>query len=163
MSYLTKKTVQGIDPFSKLNVKEVPLPNASPSTEISNTQPPITSNNEILEPSKEEPRDFDKTSNTIIDIQTPALQKSLSYENLGTPQDIRNIRVQFSVLKSHVMCELSSLNQKISSPSENLEKAVNNMKVQNTNVDLLNENIKILQNELPQNLVVLFDKNFVLQ
>ena len=48
------------------------------------------------------------------------------------------------------MCERPSLNQKINSPSENLEKAVNDMKVQNTNVDLVNENIKILQNELPQ-------------
>ena len=84
--------------------------------------------------------------------QTLTLQKSLSYENLGTPQDIRNIRVQFSVLKSHVMCELSSLNQKISSLSENLEKAVNDMKVQDRNVDLLHENVKILQNELsPKN------------
>ena len=76
------------------------------------------------------------------------MQKSLSHENLGTPQDIKNIRVQFSVLKSHVMCELSSLNQKISSLSENLEIAVNDMKVQNRNVDLLHENIKVLQNEL---------------
>ena len=141
-----KKTAQGQDSFYKVNEKEVPLPNASPSIEISNTQSPITSDNEILEPSEEEPRDFDKTSNTIIDIQTPTLQKSLSYENLGTPQDIRNIRVKFSVLKSHVMCELSSLNQKISSLSETLEKAVNDMKVQ----DLLHENIKILQNELSQ-------------
>ena len=80
-----KKTAQGHDWFNKLN-----------------------------EPSEEEPRDFDKTSNTIIDIQTPTLQKSLSCENLGTPQDIRNIRVQFPVLKRHVMCELSSLNEKIS-------------------------------------------------
>ena len=48
------------------------------------------------------------------------------------------------------MCELSPLNQKISSLSENLEKAVNNMKVQNRSVDLLHENIKILQNELAQ-------------
>ena len=60
--------------------------------------------------------------------------------------------MQFSVLKSHVMCELSSLNQKISSLSENLEKAVNDMKVQDRNVDLLQENVKILQNELsPKN------------
>ena len=117
---------------------------------IFNTQPPITSNNEILEPSEEEPRDFDKTSNTIIDIQTPTLQKSLSYENLGTPQDIRNIRVQFSVLKNHVMCGLLSLNQKISSMSKYLEKAVNDMKVQDRNFDLLHENMKILQNELAQ-------------
>ena len=150
MTYLTKKTAPGQDSFYKVNEKEVPLPNASPSIEISNTQSPITSDNEILEPSEEEPRDFDKTSNTIIDIQTPTLQKSLSYENVGTPQDIRNIGVQFSVLKSHVMCELSSLNQKISSLSENLEKAVNDMKVQDRNVDLLHENIKILQNELSQ-------------
>ena len=117
---------------------------------IFNTQPPITSNNEILEPSEEEPRDFDKTSNTIIDIQTPTLQKSLSYENLGTPQDIRNIRVQFSVLKNHVMCGLLSLNQKISSMSKYLEKAVNDMKVQDRNFNLLHENMKILQNELTQ-------------
>ena len=117
---------------------------------IFNTQPPIISNNEILEPSEEEPRDFDKTSNTIIDIQTPTLQKSLSYENLGTPQDIRNIRVQFSVLKNHVMCGLLSLNQKISSMSKYLEKAVNDMKVQDRNFDLLHENMKILQNELAQ-------------
>ena len=117
---------------------------------IFNTQPPITSNNEILEPSEEEPRDFDKTSNTIIDIQAPTLQKSLSYENLGTPQDIRNIRVQFSVLKNHVMCGLLSLNQKISSMSKYLEKAVNDMKVQDRNFDLLHENMKILQNELAQ-------------
>ena len=48
------------------------------------------------------------------------------------------------------MCELLSLNQKISSLSENLEKAVNDMKVQDRNVDLLHENIKILQNELSQ-------------
>ena len=46
------------------------------------------------------------------------------------------------------MCELSLLNQKISSLSENLEIAVNDMKVQNRNVDLLHENIKVLQNEL---------------
>ena len=117
---------------------------------IFNTQPPITSNNEILEPSEEEPRDFDKTSNAIIDIKTPALQKSLSYERLGTPQDIRNIRVQFSVLKNHVMCGLLSLNQKISSMSKYLEKAVNDMKVQDRNFDLLHENMKILQNELAQ-------------
>ena len=143
-----KKTAQGHDSFYKVNEKEVPLPNASPSIEISNTQSPITSDNEILEPSEEEPRDFDKTSNTIIDIQTPTLQKSLSYENLGTPQDIRNIRVQFSVLKSKVMCELLFLDQKLSSLSEDPEKAVNDMKVQNRNVDLLHKNIKILQNEL---------------
>ena len=117
---------------------------------IFNTQPPVTSNNEILEPSEEEPRDFDKTSNTIIDIQALTLQKSLSYENLGTPQDIRNIRVQFSVLKNHVMCGLLSLNQKISSMSKYLEKAVNDMKVQDRNFDLLHENMKILQNELAQ-------------
>ena len=48
------------------------------------------------------------------------------------------------------MCELLSLNQKISSLSKNLEKAVNDMKVQDRNVDLLHENIKILQNELSQ-------------
>ena len=132
-----KKTAQGQDSFHKVNEKEVPLPNASPSIEISNTQSPIISDNEILEASEEEPRDFDKTSNTIIDIQTPTLQKSLSYENLETPQDIRNIRLQFSVLKSHVMCELSSLNQKISSLSENLKKVVNDMKAQDRNVDLL--------------------------
>ena len=48
------------------------------------------------------------------------------------------------------MCELLSLNQKISSLSENLEKAVNDMKVQDKNVDLLHENIKILQNEQAQ-------------
>ena len=34
------------------------------------------------------------------------------------------------------MCELSSLNQKISSISENLEKAVNDMKVQNRNASI---------------------------
>ena len=48
------------------------------------------------------------------------------------------------------MCELLSLNQKISSLSENLEKAVNDMKVQDRSVDLLHENIKILQNKLAQ-------------
>ena len=43
----------------------------------------------MLEPSKYEPRDFDKTpSNAFIDIQTPTLQKSLLQENSGTPQDI---------------------------------------------------------------------------
>ena len=153
MTYLTKKTTQSHDSFYKLNEKEVPLPNANPSIEVSNTQSntqSITSDNEILESSEEEPRNFDKTSNIVIGIQTPTLQKSLSYENVGTPQDIRNIRVQFSLLKSHAMCELSSLNQKISSLSENLEKAVNDMKVQDRNVDLLHENIKILQNELSQ-------------
>ena len=126
----------------------MPLPNASPSIKISNTQPPINSDNEILEPSEEEPRDFDKTSNTIIDIQTLTLQKSLLNEHLGTPKDIKNIRVQFSVLKRRAMCELSSLNEKISLLSENLEKAVNDMKVQHRNVDLLHQNIKVLQNEL---------------
>ena len=68
-----KNTAQGRDSIYKLNEKEVPLPNASPFIEISNSQPPITSDNEIVEPSEEEPRDFDKTSNTIIDIQTPTL------------------------------------------------------------------------------------------
>ena len=85
-----KKTAQGHDSFYKLNEKEVPLPNASPSIEISNTQSPITSDNESLEPSEEEPRDFDKTSNTIIDIQTPTLQKFLPFKNLG-PRKISEI------------------------------------------------------------------------
>ena len=76
MTYLTKKTAQGLDSFYKLNEKEFPSPNASPSIEISNTQPSFASDNEILEPSEKEPRDFDKTSNTIIDIQTLTLQKS---------------------------------------------------------------------------------------
>ena len=49
-----------------------------------------------------------------------------------------------------MICELSSLNQKISSLFKNLEKAVNDMKVQDRNVDLLQENIKISQNELSQ-------------
>ena len=44
------------------------------------------------------------------------------------------------------MCELSSLNQKISSLSENPEKTVNDMKVQNSNIDLLHEYVKILRN-----------------
>ena len=48
------------------------------------------------------------------------------------------------------MCELLSLNQKISSLSENLEKMGNDMKVQIRNVDLLHENNKVLQNELAQ-------------
>ena len=103
-----------------------------------------------MEPSEEEPRDFDKTSNVLTDIQTLTLQKSLSYENSGTPQDIRSIRVRISVLKSHVMFELSSLNQKISSLSKNLERTINDMKVQNSNANLLHESIKILQNELAQ-------------
>ena len=48
------------------------------------------------------------------------------------------------------MCKFSELNQKNSSLSENLEKAVNNMKVQNRKVNVLLESIKILQNELFQ-------------
>ena len=48
------------------------------------------------------------------------------------------------------MCELPSLNQKISSLSKNLEKTVDDMKVQNSNVDFLHENIKILRNEPAQ-------------
>ena len=71
-----KKTAQDLDWFYKLNEKEVSLPNASPFIKISNTQPPITSNNKIIEPSEEQPRDFDKTLNTIIDVQTLTLQKS---------------------------------------------------------------------------------------
>ena len=77
MTYLTKKNARGCDSFYKLNEKEVSLPNASPSIKISNTQPPINSDNEILEPSEEEPRNFDKASNTIIVIQTLTLQKPL--------------------------------------------------------------------------------------
>ena len=98
---------------------------------------------------EKEYRDFSKTpSNAINDIQTPTLQKSLSSESLETPQDIRNIRAQFSVLKNHVLCEFLALNQKISSLCENLEKAVNDRRVQNRSVYLLHENFKILQNEL---------------
>ena len=77
-----------------------------------------------------------------IDIQTSTLKKSLSYEHLGTSPNIRNIRALFSVLKSHVMCEISALNQKISSRSENIENAGNDMKVQNRNVNLLHEKLR---------------------
>ena len=49
MSYLTLKTVQRFDLSYKLNEKEVPLTIASPSINISETQP-NTSDNEILEP-----------------------------------------------------------------------------------------------------------------
>ena len=129
MSYLTKKTAQRFYSFYKQNEKEVPLTIASPSIKISETQPNI-SDNEILEPSEEESRDFDKTpSNAIIGVQIPTLQKSLSYENSRTLEDIRKIRAQFSVLKSNVMCEFLSLNRKNCLPSVNLEKVVNDMKV----------------------------------
>ena len=86
----------------------------------------------------------------MIHIHTPTLRKSLSSENLETPQDIRNIRAQFSVLKSHAMREFSALNQKLSSLSKNPDKIVNDKKVQNRNADLLHENIQISQNELIQ-------------
>ena len=83
--------------------------------EIFETQP-NTSDNEILEHLEEESRDFDKTpSIAIIDKQTRTLQNPLSSEKLEIPQDIKNIGAQFSVLKSHVICEFSALNQKISS------------------------------------------------
>ena len=50
-----------------------------------------------------------------------------------------------------MICEFLGLNQKISSLSESLEKAVNDNKVQNRNVDFfLHENLEILQNELAQ-------------
>ena len=42
-----------------LNEKEIPLPTASPSIEASKMQP-NTSENEISEPSEEEPGDFGK-------------------------------------------------------------------------------------------------------
>ena len=71
-----KKSAQGLTSFYKLNEKEVPLPNASPFIKTFNTQPSITSSDKIAEPSEVETRDFDKTSNTIIDIQTLTLQKS---------------------------------------------------------------------------------------
>ena len=65
----------------------------------------------LLQPLEEECRDFDKIPlNAIVDIQILTLQKSLSSENLETPQDIRNIRAQCFVLKSYVMCEFSALN-----------------------------------------------------
>ena len=52
----------------RLNEKDVPLPTATPSIEISKTQP-NTSENEISETSEEESEVCDKTaSNTIIDI-----------------------------------------------------------------------------------------------
>ena len=47
------------------------------------------------------------------------------------------------------MCDFSAPIQKISSLSENLDKAVND-KVQNRSVDLLHKNIKALQSELAQ-------------
>ena len=50
-------------------------------------------------------------------------------EKLETPQDIRNIKAQFSVLKSDVISDFSALIQKISSPSENLKKEVYYIKV----------------------------------
>ena len=49
-----------------------------------------------------------------------------------------------------VTCEFSVLNQKISSLSENLQKAADDMKIQNRNVYILHENNKILQNELAE-------------
>lgn len=50
-------------------------------------------------------------------------------EKLETLQDIRNIKSQFSVLKSDVISDFSALIQKISSPSENLEKEVYCIKI----------------------------------
>ena len=94
-----KKTVQGINSFYKQSKKEVTIPTANSLIEISKTQP-NTSDNNILEPLEEECMNFDKTpSNPVTNIQTPTLGKSLSSENVETPQDIRNIRAQFSVLK----------------------------------------------------------------
>ena len=85
------------------------MQSANTVKEISKTQPNI-SNNEIPEHLEQRFRDIDKTpSNAIIDIQTLTLQNSLLSGNLETPQDIRNIRLQFFVLKSYVMCEFSAL------------------------------------------------------
>ena len=53
------------------------------------------------------------------------MQKSISFENLETAQDIRYIRTQFSVLLSRMMCKFLMLAQKNISLLENIEKAVN--------------------------------------
>ena len=53
------------------------------------------------------------------------------------------------------MCEFSALNQKNSSPSENLENAVNDTKGQTRKIELLHENIEISQNELPSKIEII--------
>ena len=58
-----------------------------------------------------------------------------------------------------MICEFLSLNQKISSLFENLEKAVNNMKVQNRNVNRLYENIKILLSQINSNNIINHNNN----
>ena len=58
-----------------------------------------------------------------------------------------------------MICEFLSLNQKISSLFENLEKAVNNMKVQNRNVNRLYENIKILLSQISSNNIINHNNN----
>lgn len=84
-----KTSVQGLDSLFKLNEKELPIPIANSFLEIYETQP-NTSDNDILESFEEEYINFDNTPSN--DIQTPTLQKSVSSENLETPQDITNIR-----------------------------------------------------------------------
>ena len=58
-----------------------------------------------------------------------------------------------------MICEFLSLNQKISSLFENIEKAVNDMKVQNRNVNLLYENIKILLSQINSNNIINHNNN----
>ena len=80
---------------------------------------------------------------------TPLCRGEKEFFRKEDPQ-ISKLEAQIAALKSHLKCELISMNSKIETMSEFLHKKFKDSNNQNQNIAMLKENINFLQSELKE-------------
>ena len=125
-------------PFTYRNEKDI-------TQEISPIREPVI-NLDVHNPLAQPIRETEPVRNP--DLHTPLPSNKKDHFQHYKQQIINRLEAQISALKSHLKCEVSTMNSRIDLLSEVIENKVNVLSDQCKNIEVLQDNIKFLQMEL---------------
>ena len=132
-------------PFTYRNEKDI-------TQEISPIREPVI-NLDVHNPLAQPIRETEPLTNP--DLHTPLSSNKKNHFQHHQQQIINRLEAQISALKSHLKCEVSTMNSRIDLLSEVIENKVNVLTDQCKSIEVLQHNIKFLQmeNEIINNLL----------
>ena len=134
------------DPGIKINTQPFTYRNENDITqEISPIREPVI-NLDVHNPLAQPTREAEPVAN--LDLHTPLPSNEKDHFQHDQQQIINRLEVQISALKSHLKCEISTMNSRIDLLSEVIENKVNALSDQCKNIEVLQDNLKFLQMEL---------------
>ena len=125
-------------PFTYRNEKDI-------TQEISPIGEPVI-NLDLHNPLAQPIRETEPVTNP--DLHTPLPSNKKDHFQHDQQQIINRLEAQISALKSHLKCEVSTMNSRIDLLSEVIENKINVLSDQCKNIEVLQDNIKFLQMEL---------------